>query len=192
MLSRKPETGREGGKPVRVGNLQGKDSQTFVDYVFPEGGHAYTLEIYSTAPGLQPAAAAQRPGALGADLLARDAGRRRQRRPVRPCRGAERRWQPARLRRVEAAERPQSSRGRSAPARQKVAGGPTGGGRVRVMHVSGEAAGNRTSSALWSRWPRSARRSAAHGQEPIRISQPAVLADGRRASPVRRSAAAHR
>ena len=43
-----------GGKPVRVGNLQGKDSQTFLEYALPDGGQAYTLEIYSTATGQQP------------------------------------------------------------------------------------------------------------------------------------------
>ena len=45
-----------GGKPVRVGNLQGKDNQTSLEYAFPEGGQAYTLEIYSTPPGGSPPA----------------------------------------------------------------------------------------------------------------------------------------
>jgi hypothetical protein len=36
-----------GGKPVRVGNLQGQDSQASLKYVFPEGGEGYRLDIYS-------------------------------------------------------------------------------------------------------------------------------------------------
>ncbi len=37
------------GKPVRVANLQGTASQTSLDYVFPEGGEAYTLSIVAFA-----------------------------------------------------------------------------------------------------------------------------------------------
>jgi hypothetical protein len=37
------------GKPVSVVNLQGTASQTSLDYVFPEGGEAYTLSIVASA-----------------------------------------------------------------------------------------------------------------------------------------------
>jgi len=37
-----------GDKPVRVGNLQGRDSQASLKYVLPEGGGGYWLDIYST------------------------------------------------------------------------------------------------------------------------------------------------
>jgi hypothetical protein len=37
-----------GGKPVRVGNLQGRDSQASLEYILPEGGEGYWLDIYST------------------------------------------------------------------------------------------------------------------------------------------------
>jgi len=36
------------GKPVRVANLQGETSQTSLDYVFPEGGEAYTLSVVAS------------------------------------------------------------------------------------------------------------------------------------------------
>jgi hypothetical protein len=37
------------GKPVSVANLQGAASQTSLDYVFPEGGEAYTLSVVAYA-----------------------------------------------------------------------------------------------------------------------------------------------
>ena len=43
-----------GGKPVRVGNLQGIDSRASLEYTLPEGGQAYSLDIYGTAQGKQP------------------------------------------------------------------------------------------------------------------------------------------
>jgi len=43
-----------GGKPVRVGNLQGIDSRASLEYTLPEGGQAYSLDIYGTAQGKPP------------------------------------------------------------------------------------------------------------------------------------------
>ena len=37
-----------GGKPVSVQNLQGKENHAALEYAFPEGGQAYTLEVLST------------------------------------------------------------------------------------------------------------------------------------------------
>jgi hypothetical protein len=37
-----------GDKPVILANLQGQDPQTSFEYVLPEGGQAYNLDIYST------------------------------------------------------------------------------------------------------------------------------------------------
>ncbi len=43
-----------GGKPVSLGNLQGTDSQTSLEYAFPEGGKSYSLEIFSSPKGAPP------------------------------------------------------------------------------------------------------------------------------------------
>jgi hypothetical protein len=43
-----------GGKPVRLGNVQGSDIQATLAYTFPNGGQAYTLEIFNTPKGGQP------------------------------------------------------------------------------------------------------------------------------------------
>ena len=40
-----------GGKPLRVGNLNGQASQASLEYTFPEGGSGYTLEIRAYAEG---------------------------------------------------------------------------------------------------------------------------------------------
>jgi hypothetical protein len=40
-----------GGKPVRLGNLQGTDSQTSLEYALPEGGQAYSLDISGVPQG---------------------------------------------------------------------------------------------------------------------------------------------
>jgi hypothetical protein len=37
-----------GGKPVSVGNLEGEEGQTTLEYTLPEGGQAYTLDISGT------------------------------------------------------------------------------------------------------------------------------------------------
>jgi hypothetical protein len=38
-----------GGKTVRLGNVQGNNGQTSLEYTFPDGGHAYSLEIFNTS-----------------------------------------------------------------------------------------------------------------------------------------------
>jgi hypothetical protein len=43
-----------GGKPVSVKNLQGRDTQTSLEYSLPEGGQQYTLEVYATPQGAEP------------------------------------------------------------------------------------------------------------------------------------------
>ena len=43
-----------GGKPVRVGNLQGRDRQASLNYVLPEGGEGYRLDVYSTPQDGEP------------------------------------------------------------------------------------------------------------------------------------------
>jgi hypothetical protein len=43
-----------GGKPVSVNNLQGKNKRASLEYSFPEGGEAYTLDIFSSPLGVAP------------------------------------------------------------------------------------------------------------------------------------------
>ena len=43
-----------GGKPMRLGNLQGNDTRASLEYALPEGGQAYSLDIYGAPQGGQP------------------------------------------------------------------------------------------------------------------------------------------
>jgi hypothetical protein len=40
-----------GGKPVRVGNLQGTADRAWLEYTMPEGGKSYSLDLYAGDPG---------------------------------------------------------------------------------------------------------------------------------------------